>query len=118
MSEDNKKLAKRWFGEVWNKAAATPSSYAICRRYGRDVWVKADGGQMKDCRWLRPKSTGQFEFLEWTEDRHLRHSRFVGKYNDAKQNGAAGRIRKLIRFDPVCSTVPVPCNGAGGSAAG
>ncbi len=33
MSEDdNKKLAKRWFGEVWNKAAATPSSYAICRR--------------------------------------------------------------------------------------
>jgi DNA ligase D-like protein (predicted ligase) len=34
--------------------------------------------KMKDCRWLRPEMTGRFEFLEWTEDRHLRHSRFVG----------------------------------------
>lgn len=34
--------------------------------------------KMKDCRWLRPELTGRFEFLEWTEDRHLRHSRFVG----------------------------------------
>jgi DNA ligase D-like protein (predicted ligase) len=33
--------------------------------------------KMKDCRWLRPELSGRFEFLEWTEDRHLRHSRFV-----------------------------------------
>jgi ATP-dependent DNA ligase len=34
--------------------------------------------KMKDCRWLRPELKAQVEFLEWTEDRHLRHSRFVG----------------------------------------
>jgi len=34
--------------------------------------------KMKECRWLRPELTGRFEFLEWTEDMHLRHSRFVG----------------------------------------
>jgi bifunctional non-homologous end joining protein LigD len=34
--------------------------------------------KMKECRWLRPELTGRFEFLEWTEDRHLRHSRFAG----------------------------------------
>jgi bifunctional non-homologous end joining protein LigD len=33
--------------------------------------------KMKDCRWLKPELTGRVEFLEWTEDRHLRHSRFV-----------------------------------------
>jgi len=34
--------------------------------------------KMKDCRWLVPVLVGRFEFLEWTEDGHLRHSRFVG----------------------------------------
>jgi bifunctional non-homologous end joining protein LigD len=34
--------------------------------------------KMKECRWVRPELTARFEFLEWTEDRHLRHSRFVG----------------------------------------
>jgi bifunctional non-homologous end joining protein LigD len=34
--------------------------------------------KMKECQWVRPELTGRFEFLEWTEDRHLRHSRFVG----------------------------------------
>jgi len=34
--------------------------------------------KMKDCRWLLPGLTARVEFLEWTEDRHLRHSRFVG----------------------------------------
>jgi DNA ligase D-like protein (predicted ligase) len=34
--------------------------------------------KMKECRWLRPELKARFEFLEWTEDRHLRHSRFVG----------------------------------------
>jgi bifunctional non-homologous end joining protein LigD len=34
--------------------------------------------KMKECRWLRPELAGQFEFLEWTEDGHLRHSRVVG----------------------------------------
>jgi DNA ligase D-like protein (predicted ligase) len=34
--------------------------------------------KMKTCRWLKPVLVGQFEFLEWTPDGHLRHSRFVG----------------------------------------
>jgi bifunctional non-homologous end joining protein LigD len=32
---------------------------------------------MKECRWLRPELVGEFEFLEWTADDHLRHSLFV-----------------------------------------
>lgn len=38
--------------------------------------------KMKDCRWLKPKLVGQFEFTEWTPDDHLRHSRFVGLRHD------------------------------------
>lgn len=33
--------------------------------------------KMQDCRWLKPVLVGQFEFLEWTADNHLRHARFV-----------------------------------------
>jgi DNA ligase D-like protein (predicted ligase) len=40
--------------------------------------------KMKDCRWLKPKLVGQFEFVEWTPDDHLRHSRFMGLRNDKK----------------------------------
>jgi ATP-dependent DNA ligase len=29
-----------------------------------------------------PALVGQFEFLEWTEDKHLQHSRFVGLRED------------------------------------
>jgi bifunctional non-homologous end joining protein LigD len=34
--------------------------------------------KMAECRWLEPVLVGQFEFLEWTPDNHLRHTRFVG----------------------------------------
>ncbi len=34
--------------------------------------------KMKGCRWLKPVLVAQFEFVEWTPDRHLRHSRFLG----------------------------------------
>jgi len=33
--------------------------------------------KMTDCRWVKPVMVGQFEFVEWTPDGHLRHSRFV-----------------------------------------
>jgi len=33
--------------------------------------------KMADCRWLKPALVGLFEFLEWTPDNHLRHSRFI-----------------------------------------
>jgi bifunctional non-homologous end joining protein LigD len=41
---------------------------------------------MEDCRWLKPSLVGQFEFVEWTPDGHLRHSRFLGLRNDKKAN--------------------------------
>ena len=38
--------------------------------------------KMVDRRWLKPTLVGQFEFLEWTPDNHLRHSRFIGLRED------------------------------------
>jgi DNA ligase D-like protein (predicted ligase) len=40
--------------------------------------------KMAECRWLRPVLVGNFEFVEWTEDVHLRHSRFMGLREDKK----------------------------------
>jgi bifunctional non-homologous end joining protein LigD len=38
--------------------------------------------KMPNCRWLKPALVGQFEFLEWTADNHLRHARFIGLRED------------------------------------
>jgi bifunctional non-homologous end joining protein LigD len=40
--------------------------------------------KMKECRWLKPVLVGQFEFVEWTPDGHLRHSRYMGLREDMK----------------------------------
>ena len=40
--------------------------------------------KMADCRWLKPVLVGQFEFLEWTGDNHLRHTKFIALRNDKK----------------------------------
>lgn len=37
---------------------------------------------MEECRWLKPMLVGQFDFLEWTADNHLRHSKFIGLRED------------------------------------
>ena len=34
--------------------------------------------KMALCQWLRPVLVGRFEFLEWTGENHLRHSKFIG----------------------------------------
>lgn len=34
--------------------------------------------KMAECQWLKPVLVAQFEFLEWTADNHLRHSKFIG----------------------------------------
>ncbi len=39
---------------------------------------------MKECVWLKPELVAQIEFLEWTADNHLRHSRFVGLREDKR----------------------------------
>jgi DNA ligase D-like protein (predicted ligase) len=38
--------------------------------------------KMKECRWVKPVLVAQFEFVEWTPDAHLRHSRFVALRED------------------------------------
>ncbi len=38
--------------------------------------------KMADCRWLKPVLVGQFEFVEWTSDNHLRHTKFVALRED------------------------------------
>lgn len=38
--------------------------------------------KMKECTWLKPKVVAQFEFVEWTPDCHLRHSKFIGLRED------------------------------------
>ena len=40
--------------------------------------------KMAECQWLKPALVGHFEFLEWTADDHLRHSKFVGLREDKK----------------------------------
>ena len=42
-------------------------------RWGEGLTVE----KMKECRWPKPQLVGQFEFVEWTPDGHLRHSRFI-----------------------------------------
>ena len=38
--------------------------------------------KMKECVWLKPQLVAQIEFLEWTGESHLRHSKFVGLRED------------------------------------
>jgi ATP-dependent DNA ligase len=39
---------------------------------------------MKKSRWLKPKLVGQFEFVEWTDVNHLRHTKFIALRDDKK----------------------------------
>ena len=32
---------------------------------------------MMECKWVKPVLVAQFEFVEFTPDNHLRHSRFI-----------------------------------------
>jgi bifunctional non-homologous end joining protein LigD len=45
--------------------------------------------KMAECQWLKPVLVGQFEFLEWTVDNHLRHSKFVGLREDKQARDVA-----------------------------
>jgi ATP-dependent DNA ligase len=42
--------------------------------------------KMTECRWLKPQLVGQFEYVEWTADNHLRHSKFVALRDDKVAN--------------------------------
>ena len=39
--------------------------------------------------WVKPVLVGQFEFVEWTPDDHLRHAKFVGLREDKDERGVA-----------------------------
>ena len=43
--------------------------------------------KMKSCRWVQPVLVARFEFVEWTPDKHLRHSRFVGLREESDARG-------------------------------
>ena len=38
---------------------------------------RTHGGEDGGVPWLKPQLVGQFEFVEWTADNHLRHSEFI-----------------------------------------
>lgn len=40
--------------------------------------------KMTECQWLKPVLVAQIEFLEWTADNHLRHSKCVGLREDKR----------------------------------
>lgn len=46
--------------------------------------------KMAECHWLEPVLVGQFEFVEWTPDNPLRHSRFIG----LREDKAAREVRR------------------------
>jgi DNA ligase D-like protein (predicted ligase) len=48
--------------------------------------------KMVECWWLNPVLVGQFEFVEWTSDQHLRHSRFIALRDDKK----AGDVHREV----------------------
>lgn len=39
--------------------------------------------------WLKPQLVGQFEFVEWTGDNHLRHSKFIALREDKRVKDAS-----------------------------
>jgi bifunctional non-homologous end joining protein LigD len=62
-------------------AAACPFANLPEARAGR--WGEGlTAEKMKECRWLAPALVGQFQFVEWTPDGHLRHARYMGLRDD------------------------------------
>jgi ATP-dependent DNA ligase len=45
--------------------------------------------------WLKPVLVGQFEFVEWTPDGHLRHSRFLALRDDKQAREVRREQSKL-----------------------
>jgi len=46
--------------------------------------------KMKKCIWVNPELVAQIEFLEWTDNDHLRHAKFAG----LRENKDAGTVVK------------------------
>ena len=74
------RLFRQFRGMEINRCPFANLPEARSGRWGQGLTAE----KMKDCRWLRPALVGQFEFLEWTPDDHLRHTRFIGLREDKK----------------------------------
>ena len=74
------KLFRQFRGMEINRCPFANLPEARSGRWGQGLTAE----KMKDCRWLRPALVAQFEFLEWTPDDHLRHTRFIGLREDKK----------------------------------
>jgi DNA ligase D-like protein (predicted ligase) len=72
------KLFKKFKGLEMDECPFANLPEAKSGRWGQGL-TKA---KMAECVWLKPVLVGQFEFLEWTGENHLRHSRFVGLRED------------------------------------
>jgi ATP-dependent DNA ligase len=79
-------LQKQFKGLETSKCPFANLPEKLAGRWG----VGLTAAKMKECHWLRPVLVGQFEFLEWTADGHLRHSRFLGLREDKN----AGDVRR------------------------
>ena len=72
------KMFKRFKGLETDACPFVNLPEARSGRWGQGL-TKA---KMAECQWLKPVLVGQFEFLEWTADDHLRHARFVALRED------------------------------------
>ena len=52
------------------------------------VAARANG---ESAGWCVPMLVGRFEYVEWTPENHLRHSRFVGLLEDRTARGVVQR---------------------------
>ena len=73
-------LFRRFKGLEINECPFVNLPEARSGRWGQGL-TKA---KMAECQWLQPVLVGQFEFLEWTPDNHLRHSKFIGLREDKR----------------------------------
>jgi DNA ligase D-like protein (predicted ligase) len=73
-------LFKKFKGLEINQCPFANLPEAKSGRWGQGLTT----AKMAECQWLKPVLVGQFEFLEWTGDNHLRHSKFVGLREDKK----------------------------------
>jgi ATP-dependent DNA ligase len=67
-------LCAKWYGAENGGLPFRKSAGNAAGRWGEGLTA----AKMKTCGWLKPVLVGRFEFVEWTLDKHLRHSRFVG----------------------------------------
>ena len=63
-------LSKKFTGLEISECPFVNLPEAKSGRWGQGL-TKA---KMAECQWLKPVLVGQFEFLEWTADNHLRQS--------------------------------------------